>query len=104
MRLVLNYKLPDGWCGSTARIDHADYLETPLMLSPVRGSWYFGNGMTQIRVQSSPLPRALQLRPYAARREWRDLRRADDDNDSFFCYSEEIHAMADGVVLGYRNS
>ena len=53
------------------------------------------------RVQSArPLPRALQLRPYAARREWRDLRRADDDNDSFFCYSEEIHAMADGVVLG----
>jgi hypothetical protein len=49
VRLVLNYRLPDGWwCGSTTRIDHASYLETPPMLSPDQGSWHFGNGMTQI--------------------------------------------------------
>ena len=47
-----------------------------------------------------PLPRALQLRPYAARRDGVTFAEPDDDNRSFFCYGEKIHAMADGVVIG----
>ena len=31
VRLVLNYKLPDGWCGSATRVDHAEWLATPPM-------------------------------------------------------------------------
>ena len=101
VRLVLNYKLPDGWCGSTERIDHADYLETPLMLSPVRGSWYFGNGMTQIGFS----PHAHFHERYSYDLTQHDSTGAtfdgpDDDNNSFFAYGEKIHAMADGVVLG----
>ena len=54
------------------------------------------------RVQPArPLPRALQLRPHAARRHRRDLRPGqDDDNNSFYGYGKHVHAMADGVVLG----
>ena len=101
VRLVFNYKLPDGWCGSTARIDHADYLETPLMLSPVRGSWRFGNGMTQIGFS----PHAHFHERYSYDLTQHDANGVtfsgpDDDNNSFFCYGEKIHAMADGVVLG----
>jgi len=101
VRLVFNYKLPDGWCGSTARIDHADYLQTPLMLSPVRGSWFFGNGMTQIGFS----PHAHFHERYSYDLTQHDANGVtfsgpDNDNKSFFCYGEKIHAMADGVVLG----
>ena len=71
------------------------------MLSPVRGNWYFGNGMTQIGFS----PHAHFHERYSYDLTQHDANGAtfdgpDDDNDSFFCYSEEIHAMADGVVLG----
>jgi hypothetical protein len=101
VRLVLNYALPSGWCGSTARIDHAAFLQTPRMLSPVRGSWTFGHGMTQIGFS----PHAHFHERYSY-----DLGQHDDTgatfdgpanvNRSFFCYGEKVHAMADGVVLG----
>jgi len=101
VRLVFSYKLPDGWCGSTARMDHAVYLETPPVLSPVRGTWHFGNGMTQIGFS----PHAQFHERYSYDLTQHDANGAtfsgaDDDNSSFFCYGEKIHAMADGVVLG----
>lgn len=101
VRLVLSYKLPDGWCGSTARIDEARYLATPPMLSPVRGTWHFGNGMTQIGFS----PHAHFHERYSYDLTQHDANGAtfdgpDDENSSFFCYGEEVHAMADGVVLG----
>ena len=100
VRLVLNYKLPDGWCGAASREDQATYLETPLMLSPVRGSWHFGNGPTQVGFS----PHAQFHERYSY-----DLTQRDDngstysgdehDNNSFYCYGEKVHAMDDGVVL-----
>lgn len=101
VRLVLNYKLADGWCGAASRVEQAVYLETPVMLPPVRGKWYFGNGPTQIGFS----PHAHYWERYSY-----DLRQLDangqsfsgdkDDNASFYCYGEKVYAMADGVVLG----
>ena len=101
VRLVLNYKLPDGWCGSTSRTDHADYLKTPPMLSPVRGSWTFGNGMTQIGFS----PHAHFHERYSYDLTQHDDTNStfdgpDDDNTSFYAYGKEVHATDDGVVLG----
>jgi len=105
VRLVLNYKLPDGWCGSAARIDHASYLETPPMLSPVRsdknGGWHFGNGMTQIGFS----PHAHFHERYSYDLTQHDGTGAtfsgpDNVNSSFYAYGKEVHAVADGVVLG----
>jgi len=107
VRLVFNYKLPDGWCGSTARIDHASYLATPTIHSPVRsdgdGAWHYGNGMTQIGFTphahfherysydiTQPGPTGTGLKP----------NQDEHVNDSFYCYGKELHAAADGVVLG----
>jgi len=107
IRLVLNYKLPDGWCGSTARIDHASYLETPPMLSPVRtdadGTWHFGNGMTQIGF--SPHAHfherfSYDLTQHDATNSTTKPGQDENDNNSFYCYGKEVHAMVDGVVLG----
>ena len=71
------------------------------MLSPVRGSWHFGSGMTQIGF--SPHAHFHERFSY-------DLTQHDatgatfngpsNDNNSFYCYGEKVHAMADGVVLG----
>jgi hypothetical protein len=105
VRLVLNYKLPGGWCGSTSRIDHASYLQTPPMLSPVRtdsdGTWHFGNGMTQIGFS----PHAHFHERYSYDLTEHDANNAtfagpSNDNNSFFCYGKEVRAMAAGVVLG----
>jgi len=107
VRLVLNYKLPDDWCGSTERIDHASYVETPPMLSPVRsdkdGGWHFDNGMTQIGFS----PHAHFRERYSYDITQRDatgaqIRPGEDEhiNKSFYCYGKEVHAMVDGVLLG----
>jgi Peptidase family M23/Polyglycine hydrolase-like, structural repeat len=107
VRLVLNYKLPGGWCGSATRIDHADYLETPPMLSPVRsdkdGTWTFGNGPTQIGFS----PHAHFHERYSYDITQHDTTNSQvkpgEDvhvNETFYCYGKEVHAMADGVVLG----
>jgi len=71
------------------------------MLSPVRGSWNFGNGMTQIGFS----PHAHFHERYSYDLTQHDATGAqfngpEHDNKSFFCYGKEVHAMADGVVLG----
>jgi hypothetical protein len=102
VRLVPNYQLRDGWwCGSTSRIHHASYLETPPMLSPGQGSWHFGNGMTPIGF--SPHAQYHERHRY-------DLTQRDSSNATFrarntttrrsSCFGEKVHAMADGSVLG----
>jgi hypothetical protein len=107
VRLVFNYKLPDGWCGSTARIDHASYLVTPPIHSPVRsdsdGAWHYGNGMTQIGFT----PHAHYFERYSyditqpgATGTGIKPMQDDKQNSSFYCYGKEVHAAADGVVLG----
>lgn len=100
VRLVFDYKLPDGWCGSTARIDVAELLKTPPLLSPVQGSWLFGNGPTHIGFS----PHAQYHERYSYDLTQHDSNGAtfngpDNDNNSFFCYGEEVRAMADGDVL-----
>ena len=71
------------------------------MLAPVRGSWHFGNGMTQIGFS----PHAHFHERYSYDLTQHDANGAtfdgpSDDNNSFYAYGEEVHAMADGVVLG----
>ena len=107
VRLVFNYKLPDGWCGSTARIDRAEYLTTPPMATPVRsdsdGGWHFGNGMTQIGFS----PHAHFHERYSYDLTQHDATNStvkpgqdENVNTSFYCYGKHVHAAADGVVLG----
>jgi hypothetical protein len=77
------------------------------MLSPVRsdndGGWFYGSGMTQI---------GFTVHAHFYERYSYDITRPgatgsgikpdmpDNDNNSFYGYGKEVHAMVDGVVLG----
>jgi hypothetical protein len=102
VRLVLNYQLPDGWCGSATRIDQATVAQQPPMLAPLKGSWYFHNGMTQLGFS----PHAHYHERFSYDILQRDASGSSfsgpaDKNASYYCYGEEVYAMEDGVVLGF---
>ena len=99
VRLTLDYKI-NGWCGSTTREVDATFLQTPKMSAPVKGTWNFGNGMTQVGF--SPHAHFHERYSYDLTQiiDGSTFDGPADDNTSFHCYGKEIHAMADGVVLG----